>query len=98
MAALPSCRLRRCALPGAVSPGARRHTAWHGAVFAWPWGVIAIGAGYDVLLPPGGRLDLFAIPPGLGGLTSMLQGLLLDPMAANHFAAFSDAHELRFLP
>ena len=47
------------------------------------------------LLPPGGIEVLVAIPPGLTGLSILIQGATISPNAQNGLFATTDAHELR---
>ena len=53
---------------------------------------------YQVVgLPAAGLALDYVLPAGLGGYSVMLQGAVLSPTAMNNFAAFTDAHELRFV-
>ena len=49
------------------------------------------------VIPPGGVSTHVTIPPGLTGLSVMLQAFPLSPSAANGVFALSDAHEIQFL-
>jgi len=50
-----------------------------------------------VLLPPGGLLLGFVVPPGLVGTTVRIQGFVISPLASNGLYATTDAHEVLLL-
>jgi hypothetical protein len=52
--------------------------------------------GPAVVLQPGGNAHFFLTPPGLSGLSCMLQAFVLTPSAPNSYFVASTAHELRF--
>lgn len=48
-----------------------------------------------VLLPPGGMTLALGVPPGMGGMSALIQGVVIAPTAANGVYAATDAHEIR---
>ncbi len=59
-------------------------------------GGVSSPIGSPVINPNGGTSLYFECPPGLGGMSLMMQALVVDPVTANAFYAATDGHELRF--
>lgn len=52
--------------------------------------------GFVPALPPGGSTFNLVAPPGIGGLSLLIQGAVVTPLAPNGVLFSTDAHEIRF--
>jgi hypothetical protein len=61
------------------------------------FGLISIGGFLFPAVLPGGTEFSFTVPPGLTGLSLLIQGAVLTPLAANGILVATNAHEIQFL-